>query len=604
MNRTEKFALYIELRRRLLEYSSADIEAGIMKYCLSSMSLSADEYDTPEAQKVASILENCAMPTDLESVVEFFEFLLDDENKGENGIVFTPKYIADFIVSTTFKKQVDWEPSISVIDPGCGGGIFLISAAEYLHNKFHVEIDLIIKNNLFGIDIDSDNVRRCRLAMKLLCAKYGGNFSSIDANILCLDSLKCDWRTTFSVSSFNYIIGNPPYVNPHDMNSETTKFLKKTFSTTQNGVFNIFYAFIEHAISFLSPTGMLGYIVPNNFLTIKSASDLREYLQEEKHLCQILDFGDNMVFRPVRTYNCVLILSKCVNENFEYCILEKCDDIEKGLSQLQFYSMPTKVLDKHGWKLVDKLTRINLKRIEAQSISIKDFIRTGIATLRDGVYLVDCDSTGYYKTIDREKHYIEAGLVKPIYKIPDLKLHDNICDAKRYIIFPYVKSKKGYVLISETELQEKYPFTYRVLILNKEELDSRDKGKGNNQGWYAYGRTQGLNKYGRKLLFPTFSNRPKFMYVDNEDDLFCNGYAVFENDRIDLEVLARILNSKVMAYYVSNTSYSIEGGYYCYQKKYIERFSIPFLSEADVSFIQQATTDELDNFLWKTYGLD
>ena len=283
---------------------------------------------------------------------------------------------------------------------------------------------------------------------------------------------------------------------------------------------------------------------------------------------------------------------------------KKCDDIEKALSQLQFYSMPTKALDKHGWKLVDKLTRINLKRIETQSISIKDFIRTGIATLRDGVYLADCDTTGYYKTIDREKYYIEPGLVKPIYKIPDLKLHDNICDAKRYIIFPYVKSKKGYVLISETELQEKYPLTYRVLLLNKEELDSRDKGKGNNQGWYAYGRTQGLNKYGRKLLFPTFSNRPKFMYVDNEDDLFCNGYAVFENDRIDLDVLARILNSKVMAYYVSNTSYSIEGGYYCYQKKYIERFSIPFLSEADVSFIQQATTDELDTFLWKTYGLD
>lgn len=245
MNKTERFALYIDLRRGLSEYSSADVEAGIMKYCLSSLGLSADEYDTPVARKIALILKGYAMPTDLESVVEFFEFLLDDNTKGENGIVFTPKYIADFIVSSTFKNLADWEPNIFVIDPSCGGGIFLISAAEYLHNKFNVEIDLIIKNNLFGIDIDPDNVRRCRLAMKLLSANYGGNFSSIDANILCLDSLKCDWRNVFSISSFNYIIGNPPYVNPHDMNSETTKFLKKTFSTTKNGVFNIFYAFLQ-----------------------------------------------------------------------------------------------------------------------------------------------------------------------------------------------------------------------------------------------------------------------------------------------------------------------------------------------------------------------
>ncbi|MDD3401032.1 MAG: N-6 DNA methylase [Eubacteriales bacterium] len=604
MNRTERLSLYADLRKPLSEYSDADIEDGIMTYCLSSMGLSSDKYETGVAKKIAQILEMQSMPTDLESIVEFFEFLLDDNNKGENGIVFTPKYIADYIVATTLKEQIDWNPSISIIDPGCGGGIFLIAAAEFLHKKYHVKIETIIENNLFGIDIDSDNVRRCSLAMKLLCAKYGGDFDSTNANILCLDSLKSDWKESFSVSSFDYVIGNPPYVNPHDMNTETTLFLKKTFSTTQNGVFNIFYAFIEHAIKFLSSTGALGYIVPNNFLTIKSALDLRDFLQSRKYIKSILDFGDNMVFRPVRTYNCIIILSKKINESFDYTVMEGCDDVEKALPHLQFFSMPTEVLDKNGWKLVNEHTRINLNRIETQCISIKEFIRTGIATLRDGVYIVDCDADGFYKTIDGKKYYIESGLVKPIYKIPDLKLYDNVCEAERHIIFPYIRSKQGYVLIPEVELAEKYPLTYNVLLLCKDELDSRDKGKGNAQGWFAYGRTQGLNKYGRKLLFPTFSNRPKFLYVDNEDALFCNGYAVFENNRIDLEVLARILNSKVMSYYVSNTSYSIEGGYYCYQKKYIERFSIPLLSEDDVSFIQRATTDELDDFLWRAYGLD
>ena len=140
--------------------------------------------------------------------------------------------------------------------------------------------------------------------------------------------------------------------------------------------------------------------------------------------------------------------------------------------------------------------------------------------------------------------------------------------------------------------------------MQRSQLDARDKGKGVAQGWYAYGRTQGLNKYGKKLLFPTFSNSPKFLYVDDEDALFCNGYAVFENDQYELEILVKILNSRLMDYYVSNTSYSIEGGYYCYQKKYVERFSLPWFSENELTFIQNASKSEIDDYLWNRYGLE
>ena len=148
-----------------------------------------------------------------------------------------------------------------------------------------------------------------------------------------------------------------------------------------------------------------------------------------------------------------------------------------------------------------------------------------------------------------------------------------------------------------------YPQTYQVLLKNRPILDSRDKGKPNPQGWYAYGRTQGLSRYGKKLLFPTFSNHPRFILVENENALFCNGYAIFENDRFDLDVLSKILNSKVMDYYIQHTSYAIEGGYYCYQKKYLERFSIPLLTEDQITSIRELDGIALDNYLWNLYGL-
>ena len=357
-------------------------------------------------------------------------------------------------------------------------------------------------------------------------------------------------------------------------------------------------------MKYISERGTLGFIIPNNFLTIKSALYLRSFLQKGKYIKSILDFGDNMVFKPVRTYNCIILLDKQKRDNFHYYSLETCEDIPTALSEIHFSSMETDRLDENGWKLVDEKTHKNLMKIENQGRSIKAFIRTGIATLRDGVYIVDRDDKGFYKKLEDKRFDIELDIVKPIFKIPELKLHENLEDAKRYIIFPYYKKDGKFVLYSEEELQNNFPLTYQYLLASKEELDSRDKGKPNPVGWYAYGRTQGLNKYGKKLLFPTFAKKPKFIYVQNEYALFCNGYAVFEDEYIDLDIMCKILNSIIMEYYVSQTSYPIEGGYYCYQKKYIERFSIPFFSVEELKFLKEASQDEVNTFLVEKYQLE
>lgn len=602
--KSDRLSTYALVKTRLSGYSYSQIEDGVMCYCLDDYHCDHDRYNYKESAEIEEILRNAGIETDIEAIIELFESLLEENDKNKNGIVFTPQYIAEYIATNLLEGLSKYNENLSIIDPGCGCGIFLVAAAEMISSRFNIGIETVINNNIYGIDIDKDNVRRCALVLRLLCAKHGCDYQTVSPNVICRDSLKCNWAKEFKLPSFDYIIGNPPYVNPHDMNKETVQYLKETFSTTRNGTFNIFYAFIERAMVFLGGHGLLGYIIPNNFLTIKSAAGLREYLKVHRFPKRILDFGDNMIFKPLRTYNCILILSKQNSKEFEYSVMEKTENIKERLASISYNKMPYDNLDKNGWRLVDQATYRNLRKIESQMTPIKSFIRTGIATLKDGVYLVEYDSNGYFKQIGTQRIYIEPGLVKPIYKIPDLKGHDNIDDAKRYIIFPYVKGDNGYTLIDESAFKSTFPLTYLCLSLQRGELDSRDKGKGNPQGWYAYGRTQGLNRYGKKLLFPTFANKPRFIYVDNEDTLFCNGYAVFENDRYSLDVLRRILNSRLMDYYVSNTSYPIEGGYYCYQKKYIERFSLPSFSKSDIEFILRAPKEELDTFLWNYFNLE
>lgn len=540
---------------------------------------------------------------DIEVLTYIFEELLDKQSVEENGIVFTPEYIASFICKNAMSNIYEWTPDIKIIDPGCGCGIFLIKAIDFIKSEYNVKVKDIVMNNIFGIDLEADNVRRCKKILKMMVELDDDEIDESAINILNADSLKSDWNKLFSVSGFDYIIGNPPYVNTHDMNKTTISFLKDNFKTTQSGVFNIFYAFVEQGMKYLSNNGKVSYIVPNNFLTIKSALEFRIFIQNQKLLSEIIDFADNMVFKPVRTYNCIIVLDKTDKDIFKYSVLDKSDDLLTDLNQIEFSTMSMERLDKNGWNLVDKKTYNNLFKIENQPITIKDFVRTGIATLKDDIYMVDLSDEVFYKDVNGIRYEIENDIVKTIYKVPELKKSDSLKKVCRYIIFPYQKGNKGMEIIPEDILAKKYPKAYKYLVAVKSELDTRDKGKSNPVAWYAYGRTQGLTKFGRKLLFPTFANIPKFMLVEDETALFCNGYGIFENDYLDLEELISVLNSTVMQYYVTNTSYAIEGGYYCYQKKYIEKFSIPRFDENERSILKYGTKSAIDEMLIQKYGL-
>ena len=587
----------LELKKTLEQsYSFQDIEEGIVDYY--KFLYAGFKIDMP----IFSTLSKYHGILNVYSVISLFESFIDNKTKNECGVVFTPRYIADFIVREVADSITTWSKIISIIDPSCGCGTFLVSAIEYIHNKYNISISDIVRNNIFGIDCISDNVRRCKLIIKLLCIIHGEDYP--EPNILCEDALSSNWCHLFNKGEFELIIGNPPYVNPHDLPKSVTDFLRSSFMTTNSGTFNIYYAFIELSLKHLSSTGLIGYIIPNNMLRIKSASNLRKYLSSLRAVRKIIDFKDNMIFAPIRSYNCIMFLSKSENQELHYSTIDKTNDIQRELRELSCLTLDTIHMDdKQGWNLLDSDTLLNLKKIESQYYRLKFDIHTGIATLRDSVYIVERDEYGYYKLISNRKMYVDKELVVDLYKIPDLKTSEKLSDVIKYIICPYMMVDGKRQLISEDILRAKYSNTYHVLSLYKNELAQRDGGKAKDTPWFAYGRSQGLNGFQKKLLFPTFSYKPRFILVENSTALFCNGYAIFQSE-YPFDILERVVNSEVMDYYVRQTSYQIEGGYYCYQKKYIERFSLPLFSKEEIDYIRSSSQNELNSFLLKKYDLD
>lgn len=63
-------------------------------------------------------------------------------------------------------------------------------------------------------------------------------------------------------------------------------------------------------------------------------------------------------------------------------------------------------------------------------------------------------------------------------------------------------------------------------------------------------------------------------------------------------ITQKILNSVVMDYYVRETSVSIQGGFPCYQKNFIERFTIPEFTTKELDTLKSLLDkDEIDAFL-------
>jgi len=297
--------------------------------------------------------------------------------------------------------------------------------------------------------------------------------------------------------------------------------------------------------------------------------------------------------------------------------IEHGDEINK-LNNIKFSKIQYSSLNNRKWRLLSKNKQDNIRKIENIGKCLGEIIdiRVGIATCKDNIYFIDANKSKndyYEKQFENNIYFIEPAVTKPITKISDFKNQKELEGNKRRIIFPYdIKNNKA-ILISKKELKQRFPNCFDYFNAVRDVLSMRDKGKAQYPEWYAYARTQGLTFLGQKLLTPTFSNEPRFLLEKNKESLFCNGYAIFLNkdsqdlfgETLTLKDLQKILNSKIMQYYIENTSVTIEGGYPCYQKNFIERFAIPCFDKKEIEYLRRESDLEKTNiFLIKKYNIN
>ncbi len=194
------------------------------------------------------------------------------------GAVPTPRELVEFMVALAQPMN----RHSRILEPACGDCPFLKALAERdgLGHEF------------VGIDIDPASVRY---------AKGQVPFATV---------LEGDFLLWQPNERFDVVIGNPPYGIIGDETHypihtlKDRKDLYKRRFTTWHGKFNIYGAFIEHAVNLLNPGGKLVFVVPASWLVLDDFTKLRQFLANSGHL-SVYYFGK--VF-PGRNVSCVVFL--------------------------------------------------------------------------------------------------------------------------------------------------------------------------------------------------------------------------------------------------------------------------------------------------------
>ncbi len=347
------------------------------------------------------------------------------EVRKAGGVYYTPQYIVDYIVENTLGKLLeDCKTPIDVsklkiLDPACGSGSFLLGAYSKLiewHKDYFARAGKekrdresfykdesggirltaklkreILKNNLFGVDIDPQAVEVTRFSLSLKALedlregelteerslfhqtvlpdlsqniKNGNSLIGSDyfagqlmPDIEEMKTIKgFDWKSEFSEifqnGGFDVVIGNPPYGIV--FKEEIKPYLENRYpSFVRNN--DTYTAFTEKCLYLLREEGQFGFIIPNTYLLGPYFDTLKTKILSLASVQEVIDFGTNSIFEQPNVFTGLLFFEKKNLPNATSSRFAKVLDVSSFPNGIVFTEINTDVLQSLRWSPVNPI---------------------------------------------------------------------------------------------------------------------------------------------------------------------------------------------------------------------------------------------------------
>jgi len=553
--------------------------------------------------KFVSIVNQEILNFGLEDLIELFEFVISPSDRIVNGAIYTPSDIRAYIVNQTLEnRDIDFQ-TVKVSDIACGCSGFLYTASKELRQRTGNSYASIFQYNIFGLDIQEYSVTRSKLLLSLLAISEGEDIEQFHFNIHQGDALIFNWSEVINdFQGFDVIVGNPPYVSARNLD-DVAKENVKLWAVCSTGNPDLYIPFFQIGYENLAPNGILGYITMNTFFKSLNGRALRRYFEDNGTAIRVIDFGTHKIFKSKSTYTCICFLEK-IEQNFvEYykSVAKELPNNRELYNRVSFHNLDAK----KGWNLNNNEI---ISRIEAIGNPFGKLYKTrhGIATLRNDLFIFKpvAEDEDFFYLQNGNLYPIEKGICKDILNSNKLSRSIDFDTVREKVLFPYNDESKPKAL-EEEFLQDVFPEAYKYLKKKKQELAKRDKGKGEYEKWFAFGRTQSLEKVENKLFFPKFSDQtPNYLLSNDIDLLFYNGQAVIGHSVEEMLLAKKIMESRLFWYYIKTSSKPYTSNYYSLNGNYINNFGVCDFTNNEIDFILNEDNKEiLDAFFEERYNI-
>jgi hypothetical protein len=614
-----------------------------------------------------------------------------------DGVYYTPEPVVNYLVEQTLgpwfadaraacgypraeegpptaaaaSAYVERLKAIRIVDPACGSGAFLISAfrrllAERIAADQEVDkarggavsavneaplIAEILRNNIYGVDINPASVEIAKLALWLHSARVSAPLSSLEHTIRIGNSLvgvdfwtgrqrtaqaeervrAFDWRAAFPEvwpavrdGGFDVVLGNPPYVklqNLMKVDPDVVAYLAAerggvTYQSARTGNFDLYLPFIEKGLRLLAPGGRMAYIAPSLWAVNQYGEGLRSLVRRGRHLDRWLDFKSHQVFEDVTTYTALQFFTREPRDAVRIAAAPggEMADIDWSDPEL---AVPYNAIPETGeWliatgaerALIERLAR-DCQRLDDSSLTTAIF--QGLVTSADNIYHLErlglerylCTPKG--EGANQYEVAIEDAIMKPLVSGSQAKRYEEP-ETDTYLLFPYDRDVRGVMrLIPADEMAQRFPQAWGHLRRWEKELRRRENGKMDREhDWWGYVYPKNLDKHGAcKLIVPRLVehlkaalDEPGHFYLDNVDV----GGVVASSD-INPGYLLGSLNGPVCDFIFRIIAKPFRGNYRSANRQFIAPLPIPNASpEARIDVagrarrLQQRWTDRRD----------
>ncbi len=461
------------------------------------------------------------------------------------GIVYSPDDVVQKITHHCLQRILSDRP-MTVLDISCGNGVFLKAACELLAEEYYTNrskyssflpqfqskedaLRYVAENCIFGIDIQSSAIQEAasNICQGMTEVEMKDRLVVADALTVKKQELPSGWP-----SSFDVLLGNPPYIGHKHLSKERREELSE-YSDVFMDKSDLSFCFLKRMCEWMHADSMAGVLTSRALIDAYCGCGIRSYLNRHIEVSDIYDFTDLNIFPNINVLSVAVLFSLKKQNSYQIRVERVCRNNEDS----SMFRISSDALKNRRWSLLKPSEREFIETIERNCIyqlgDIVDFYQ-GIITGLDKAFIVSEDQIIEYS--------LEEELLHPWIK--STMIQKKSIDHTSYRI----------IYADDIPNEESFPHTLKYIRQYQSCLMKRRECAKGYRPWYGlqWGRKKAVFEK-PKIIFPYKSENNRFV-IDEEGHMFsADVYGMIIKPEMEqlfsLPFLQEILNSELYARY-------------------------------------------------------